>query len=233
MLILFASEKETTGYERIELDLNTPDDLVSYWSKLNHISMNTYKFNAAKYLHDHKSDQQQQSSKMSMCSSRPLDEIARVWSIEKSNNSDHMGPGGYDSRLSLNNFKNWTISQRNGAAAVSAKSSSMNKAITKQADTSRVPVCELALMFPFGVFPTENQAASQSQQRRVVPAARKSSRQPKKKRFEDESESEHGGDSESVPQVSSKKPRKLASVDLKDLKRQKAKQLVEKAAFSN
>lgn len=177
LMILRSTEElaENEQYERCEVDFNTPEDVVNYWRKLLHISMNTYKFSALKYMHERSGSGDRLTK--SVCKSRRVEEIEPVWPIEK--HGDHMGPGGYDSQLFLSSFKNWTISigrstrsstnrtsdttttanttrTRSGrsstpSAAVAAASSE-EPAITKDADLSTAPCSELALIFPFGVF---------------------------------------------------------------------------------
>ena len=177
LVILRSTEElaENERYERCEVDFNTPEDVVNYWRKLLHISMNTYKFSALKYMHERSGSGDRLTK--SVCKSRRVEEIEPVWPIEK--HGDHMGPGGYDSQLFLSSFKNWTISigrasrsstnrtsdttttanttrTRSGRSstpsAAAAAASSEEPAITKDADLSTAPCSELALIFPFGVF---------------------------------------------------------------------------------
>lgn len=196
--------------------------------------MNTYKFNAAKHLHDNKSDRQAGMIK-SVCRSRPLDNIGHVWPIEAKESGDHMGPGGYDSRISLSNFKNWSIplsmSQNLRPFTNENTTATEEKAITKEAETSRVPFCELALPFPFGVIRrmgTNENPLQVAPQRRV--AVRKSTRPVKvsKKRAAEE-DLPASLDTEEAP-VPIKKPRRITPAI--GLKQQKAKYLLEKAATS-
>lgn len=120
--------------------------------------MNTYKFSVGKYLVGNKPHQTDFLSKI-VCKLGSLDEVNPIRPIEKF--SDHMGPGGYDSQLFLNSFKNWMIpssvgnqeaSSNNRPKRPGARSSTIEPAITKDADFSTAPCSELALLFPFGVF---------------------------------------------------------------------------------
>lgn len=144
-------------YEECLFEFNKPEDVVDYWQKLLHISMNTFKFSVAKYLHENKKLRQELLNKIT-CKIK-LEEINQTWPIE--NYGDHLGPGCYDSQLFLNSFKNWmlpnNLGNNNNTSVVSNCSRSKTKsstepAITKEDDQSFAPFSELALLFPFGVY---------------------------------------------------------------------------------
>ena len=137
--------------------------------------MNTYKFSVGKDLHEDKRLRQNLLNKITAKSE--LSSIKELWEIESY--GDSMGPGGYDSQLFLNSYKNWMLP--NNVSSISSSSSRRSKknspdsesneppAITKEADKTFAPFSELALVFPFGVF---RQVESTSSRRRK-PAKRK------------------------------------------------------------
>ncbi len=149
------NENDIIKYEKCFFEFNRPDDVVSYWRKLLHVSMNTYKLNVSRYLHENKRLRQELLCKI--LSKLKLNEINDLWQIEMF--GDHMGPGGYSSQLFLNSFKNWMLPSNvvsgNGSTENSRKSNKKTRdepAITKEADLTTATFSELALNFPFSVF---------------------------------------------------------------------------------
>ena len=142
-------ENDIIKYEKCYFEFYRPDDVVSYWRKLLHVSMNTYKLNVSRYLHENKRLRQEL-----LCKILPklkLNEINDLWQIEMF--GDHMGPGGYSSQLFLNSFKNWMLPSNvvsgNGSTENGRKLNKKTRdepAITKEADLTS------ALNFPFSVF---------------------------------------------------------------------------------
>ena len=205
-------------------EFSTPDDLVEYWRKLLHISMNTYKFSVGKDLHEDKRLRQNLLNKITTKSE--LSSIKDLWEIE--NYGDSMGPGGYDSQLFLNSYKNWMLP--NNVSSISSSTSRRSKksnaelesneppAITKDADRTFAPFSELALVLPFGVF------------RQVESTSRR--RKPLKRKAND---SELNAEKVAKPKPSKKRKKEtpvLFKAQLntrKALMIKKAKQLIDKA----
>lgn len=155
--IVIQEEKAEEKYEKCLFEFKNQNDVVEYWRKLLHVSMNTYKFSVGKYLHESKRLRQELLNKI-VCKFK-LDQINELWPIDAY--GDHMGPGLYDSQLFLNSFKNWMINPSNLSSnqtndslsrTKNKPSSQIDPAITKEADQSFAPFSELALFFPFGVF---------------------------------------------------------------------------------
>ncbi len=154
-----AKENYMIKYEECLFEFKRSENVVDYWQKLLHISMNTFKFSVTKYLHENKKLRQELLNKIT--SKIKLDEINPLWPIE--NFGDHLGPGCYDSQLFLNSFKNWMLPTNlgnnnsisvglNTSRSKNKSSPSTEPAITKEDDQSFAPFSELALLFPFGVY---------------------------------------------------------------------------------
>ncbi|CAF0758348.1 unnamed protein product [Brachionus calyciflorus] len=161
-------------YEKCFFEFNSDQDVIDYWRKLVHVSMNTFKFSVAKNLHESKQLRQELLNKI--VNKIFLSEVKELWPIE--NYGDHMGPGLYDSQLFLNSFKNWMINQ-----STLKNDSNKNTAITKDADQSFAPYCELALFFPFGVFRGLASNSTTTPRQPKKPKKRKLQEKPKKSEF--------------------------------------------------
>jgi hypothetical protein len=172
--------KKQQKYDKFIFAFNKSSDLVDYWHKLLYVSMNTYKFNSKKYLHENK--KQRQTLLGQVTRKIKLEDAQPVWPME--DYGDHMGPGGYHSQLFLNSFKNWILPSNVASIGSDSieiktqspqtdkskfKNSTSNNtnsikieapAITKQEDPKYAPICELALNFPFtmyrGISSTDN-----------------------------------------------------------------------------
>ena len=131
------------SYDKFKFEFNSDEEVIDYWRKLLHVSMNTYKFSVVKCLHESRRSRQELLNKI--VNRAYLKDVQTLWPIDRY--GDHMGPGLYDSQLFLNSFKNWMINQSNLTIL-----SAQNSAITKDTDQSFAPYSELALFFPFGVF---------------------------------------------------------------------------------
>lgn len=149
-------------YDKFLFEFSSDYEVVDYWRKLLHVSMNTYKFNVAKCLHESRRCRQDLLNKI--VNRALLEDVQCLWPIDQY--GDHMGPGLYDSQLFLNSFKNWMINQSN-LTNLSAE----NLAITKEADHSFAPYSELALFFPFGVF--RGLASTSAQRAKKKPAVKR------------------------------------------------------------
>ena len=184
--------------------------------------MNTFKFIVSKYLHENKRLKQDLVSKALY--RHHLNAIPEI-NLQL---GDNCGPAGYDSQLFLHSFKNWML-QSNVTSSSKKRS---QQAITKEADLLSVPFCELALLFPFGVF------------RGIASLAEKSSKSKKRKRAgkkkETNEEYEETGTNEALQKRAKRgalnavaKKRKLddepKNESSKNLKLIKAKYLLDKA----
>ena len=77
-------------YEKCFYDFKNQDQVIQYWRRLLHVSMNNFKFNVQSYLHENKRMRQEHLN--SILLKNNLTEIDDLWSIEKY--GDQMGPGG-------------------------------------------------------------------------------------------------------------------------------------------
>lgn len=158
-LTLNNTDKDIVKYDKLFFEFTTEEDVIDYWRKLLHVSMNTYKFSVSRYLHESKRLRQEL-----LCKILPklkVSHINELWQIEMF--GDHMGPGGYSSQLFLNSFKNWMLQSNviSGANTNSYSSKRANKrssrttelAITNEDDLSAAANSELALVFPFSDTP--------------------------------------------------------------------------------
>lgn len=153
-----------TFYDKFKFEFNSDHEVIDYWRKLLHVSMNTYKFNVSKCLHESRRCRQELLNKI--VNRAKIQDVENLWPIDKY--GDHMGPGLYDSQLFLNSFKNWVINQSNLTSL-----SLDNLAITKEADHSFAPYSELALFFPFGVFRGLASTSNSLQRAKKKPIKRK------------------------------------------------------------
>ena len=154
------SDAPNAKYERCLFDFSHADQVVEYWRKLLHISMNTYKFCAGKFLHESKNLRQTLLSRITSKSS--MSNLVDLWPIEKY--GDQMGPGGYDSQLFLHSFKNWMLPSVSSETSEEPRETEETPAITKE-DQSIAPFSELALSFPFGVFRGIQQVSKRSRRK--------------------------------------------------------------------
>jgi general transcription factor 3C polypeptide 1 len=152
-------------YAKCEFEFGSDADVVEYWRRLVHVSMNTYKFSLVGSL---KEDKQLRKKLHSFVTRKylmdELEDVMRVEGVHNDGAIDNMGPGGYDSQLFLHYFQSWIIpcnvsgggssSSRNRSRVKweSSSASAFEPAITKEADQSYAPFSELALSFPFGIF---------------------------------------------------------------------------------
>ncbi len=83
-------EGEGEKYETFFFEFNEDSDLVEYWRRLLHVSMNTFKFNVQTYLHEDKRIRKEHLN--SILGKYELKDIVDLWPIQKF--GDHMGPGG-------------------------------------------------------------------------------------------------------------------------------------------
>jgi hypothetical protein len=215
-------------YEKCEFEFNSDSDVIEYWRKLVHVSMNTYKFGVGNYL---KEDKQVRKKLQSFVTRKHrLEELSDVLRIESINNDgaiDNMGPGGYDSQLFLHFFQNWIIPSNVGSSSTTSsgvpgskskqkKDPGVEPAITKEADQSYAPYSELALSFPFGVFrglaTVTNSSSNHNAEKTSTSSPNKSNsakrKRPSRKSSDDDEDTE--ADSEYDSAVSTPSPRKKA-----------------------
>ncbi len=83
-------ESSNEKYETCLFRFNEDADVVEYWRRLLHVSMNTFKFSVQTYLHEDKRIRQEHLN--SILGKYELKDIVDLWPIEKF--GDHMGPGG-------------------------------------------------------------------------------------------------------------------------------------------
>ncbi|CAM6055084.1 unnamed protein product, partial [Sphagnum tenellum] len=158
-----------TSYDKCSYDFTSEEQIEAYWQKLLDVSVKTFKFNTSRYLHENKRLRATLSQKA--CVKRSLKTIEEPSPLR----GDHMGPGGYDSQLFLNRFKNWTLS----LIHTNASSSSHVKPVTKDSDMTVSPSTELVMHVPFGINPVQQQnAAAKYNQKRAQQLLRKAKRLP-------------------------------------------------------
>ncbi len=83
------TSNDLVKYEKFHFNFDEPEQVVNYWRKLLHVSMNTYKFSVSRYLHENKRLRQEL-----LCKILPklkVNEINELWPIEMF--SDHMVSG--------------------------------------------------------------------------------------------------------------------------------------------
>jgi hypothetical protein len=214
-------------YEKCYFEFNSDSDIVEYWRRLVHVSMNTYKFGVSNGG-GLKEDKQLRKKLQSFVTKKyRLDELGDIVQIEAIHNDgaiDNMGPGGYDSQMFLHFFQNWIIPSNVGSSnssnGISSSKSSNNRpkkdaeiepAITKEADQSHAPYSELALSFSFGVFRgLASASANRDGGEKTAPSRNSSKRKRPLRKSSDDGEGDIEADGEYDSSVSAPSPRKKA-----------------------